>query len=451
MSVSEIAIIVTQFLLSLSLLIILHEWGHYFPAKKFKTKVEKFYLFFDAWGKKLFSYTYKGTEYGIGWLPLGGYVKIAGMIDESMDKEQMKEAPKPWEFRSKPAWQRLIIMLGGVTVNFILAWLILVFVSFTYGDIYLPNENINDGLDVDEFVQEKVGLMPGDKVLSIDGYEPKTYSEIQQNLLFGEKVTVERNGTPVTLTVPEGFLGDLVDQDAKSLLRLKIPLVVGEIDPSSLNAKSGLEKNDVVVKINNTNTKFFKDAQQALLNNKAQTVQITVLRAGEEQTVTAQVNNEGMLEIGLSGISLADMEKLGYYTLARKEYSFIESFAVGSEKFVGKFDMMIKNIKAIGNPKTGAYKGVGSFISIAKIFPKTWDWEGFWNITAFLSIMLGVLNLLPIPALDGGHALFVIYEMIFKKKPSEKFLERAQLVGFILLMSLFVYAFGNDIYRHFLK
>ena len=451
MSVSEIAIIVTQFLLSLSLLIILHEWGHYFPAKKFKTKVEKFYLFFDAWGKKLFSFKYKGTEYGIGWLPLGGYVKIAGMIDESMDKEQMKEAPKPWEFRSKPAWQRLVIMLGGVTVNFILAWLILVFVSFKYGDVYLPNENIKDGLDVDEFVQEKVGLMPGDKVISIDGYEPKTYSEIQQNLLFGEEVIVDRNGKRVNLTVPEGFLGDLVDQDAKSLLRLKIPLVVGDIEKTSLNASSGLEKNDVVVKINDKPTKFFKDAQTVLLNNKSKTILITVLRDGKTENITAKVNKEGMLEIGLSGITLADMEKLGYYDLARKEYSFGESLTIGSQKFVGKFDMMIKNIKAIGNPKTGAYKGVGSFISIAKIFPKAWDWEGFWNITAFLSIMLGVLNLLPIPALDGGHALFVIYEMIFKKKPSEKFLERAQLVGFILLMSLFVYAFGNDIYRHFIK
>ena len=451
MTFTEILIMVSQFLLSLSLLIILHEWGHYYPAKLFKTRVEKFYLFFDAWGKKLVSFNFKGTEYGIGWLPLGGYVKISGMIDESMDKEQMKEEPKEWEFRSKPAWQRLVIMLGGVTVNFVLAYLIFVAVSFTWGDKYLSNDEVKDGIVVPEFIENQIGLKSGDKIISIDGEAPIKFSDVRANLLFGSEIVVNRNDELKTLEIPEDFLGNLVDADAKSIIDIPRPLVIGKIPDSSHNKLAGLVKSDIILSVNGkkanlaNHTSLFsahksKKVTLGLMNNKM-----------EKRNVEVAVNEEGKIGIVPTSLSSTDLERLGFYKFAVNKYSFGESFTEGGRKFVGKFKMMLKNLKAIGNPKTGAYKGVGSFVSIAKIFPTTWDWRFFWNITAFLSIMLGVLNLLPIPALDGGHAVFVLYEMITGRKPGDKFLEYAQMVGFVIMMTLFVYAFGNDIYRHFIK
>ncbi len=451
MTFTEILIMVSQFLLSLSLLIILHEWGHYYPAKLFKTRVEKFYLFFDAWGKKLLSFNYKGTEYGIGWLPLGGYVKISGMIDESMDKEQMKEEPKEWEFRSKPAWQRLIIMLGGVTVNFILAYLIFVAVSFTWGDKFLANDQVKDGIVVPEFIEQQIGLKNGDKIISIDGESPVKFSDVRSNLLFGSEIIVNRNNETKTLQIPEDFLGNLVDSDAKSLIGIPMPVVVANIDKDSHNKTSGLKKNDIITAINGLKVNT-ANLEAVLKSNASKDIELALMNKNKEyRSITASVNKDGKLGIVRTTLNSDDLDKLGYYKLSIKNYSFGESFAAGGTKFVGKFKMMLKNLKAIGNPKTGAYKGVGSFVSIAKIFPTTWDWHFFWNITAFLSIMLGVLNLLPIPALDGGHAIFVLYEMITKRKPGDKFLEYAQMAGFVIMMTLFVYAFGNDIYRHFIK
>jgi regulator of sigma E protease len=451
MTFTEILIMVTQFLLSLSLLIILHEWGHYYPAKLFKIKVEKFYLFFDAFGKSLFKKKIGETVYGIGWLPLGGYVKIAGMIDESMDKEQMAEEPKEWEFRSKPAWQRLIIMLGGVTVNFVLAYLIFVAVSFTWGDKFLANEQVKDGIVVPEFVEQQIGLKSGDKIISIDGETPVKFSDVRSSLLFGHEIVVSRDNETKTLQIPEDFLGNLVDSDAKNLIDIPRPVVVAKIDDSSPNRSSGLKKDDIITAINGIKVNY-SNIEALLKSNTSKDVNMTLMNNKKEyRTITASVNKDGKLGIVRTSLSTDDLDKLGYYKLSVKSYSFLESFGAGGEKFVGKFKLMIKNIKAIGNPKTGAYKGVGSFVSIAKIFPTTWDWHFFWNITAFLSIMLGVLNLLPIPALDGGHAVFVLYEIITGKKPGDKFLEYAQMVGFVLMMALFVYAFGNDIYRHFIK
>lgn len=451
MSITEIGIMVAQFLLSLSFLIILHEWGHYYPAKLFKIKVEKFYLFFDAFGKSLFKKKIGDTVYGIGWLPLGGYVKIAGMIDESMDKEQMAEEPKEWEFRSKPAWQRLIIMLGGVTVNFVLAYLIFVFVSFNWGDKFLANDQVKDGIVVPEFVEEQIGLKSGDKIVSIDGEVPVKFSDVRSSLLFGNEIVVNRNNETKTLQIPEDFLGNLVDSDAKSLIGLPMPVVVAKIDKDSHNKTSDLKKNDIITAINGLKANT-ANIETLLKSNASKEVELALMNKNKEyRTVTASVNAEGKLGIVRTTLNSDDLDRLGYYKLSVKNYSFLESFGAGGEKFIGKFKLMIKNIKAIGNPKTGAYKGVGSFVSIAKIFPTTWDWQFFWNITAFLSIMLGVLNLLPIPALDGGHAVFVLYEMITGKKPGDKFLEYAQMVGFVLMMALFVYAFGNDIYRHFIK
>ena len=442
---------VSQFLLSLSFLIILHEWGHYYPAKLFKTRVEKFYLFFDAWGKKLVSFNYKGTEYGIGWLPLGGYVKISGMIDESMDKEQMKEEPKEWEFRSKPAWQRLVIMLGGVTVNFVLAYFILVFMAFTWGDKYLANHQVKDGIVVPEFIEKQIGLKSGDKVVSIDGEIPVKFNEVRSNLLFGSEIVVNRNNELKTLQIPEDFLGNLVDADAKNIIDITRPLVVGKIPDSSHNKSTGLKKKDIILAVDGKKVTY-ADHQAVFKANTSKEVVLTLMNYKKEQReVKVRINDKGALGILATSLASDDLEKLGYYKFSVKKYSFGQSFAAGGNMFFGKFKMMLKNLKAIGNPKTGAYKGVGSFVSIAKIFPTTWDWFTFWNITAFLSIMLGVLNLLPIPALDGGHAVFVLYEMITGRKPGDKFLEYAQMVGFVLMMTLFVYAFGNDIYRHFIK
>jgi len=451
MSVTEIIIMVSQFLLSLSLLIILHEWGHYYPAKLFGTRVEKFYLFFDAWGKKLFSFTKNGTEYGIGWLPLGGYVKISGMIDESMDTEQLKQEPQEWEFRSKKPWQRLIIMLGGVTVNFVLAYLIFVFLSFTYGDKYLANDQLKDGIVVPEFIEQQIGLKTGDKVISIDGETPVQFNDIRANLLFGEEVVVSRNGETKTLNIPEDFLGTLVDADAKSLIDFPRPVVIGALPKDSPNVNSGLAKSDIILEIEGQKINY-QGFPEALKQHANKTVSLLVMNAKKEtRVVNVKVSDEGKLGIAITSLSGADLDKLGFYKLSTKKYSFLQAFGGGADKFMNKLKLMGKNLKAIGNVKTGAYKGMGSFVSIAKIFPTTWDWQIFWNITAFLSIMLGMLNLLPIPALDGGHALFVLYEMVTGKKPSDKFLEYAQTVGFVIMMALFVYAFGNDIYRHFIK
>jgi len=451
MSVSEIIIMVSQFLLSLSLLIILHEWGHYFPAKLFGTRVEKFYLFFDAWGKKLFSFTKNDTEYGIGWLPLGGYVKISGMVDESMDTEQLKEEPKEWEFRSKKPWQRLIIMLGGVTVNFVLAYLIFVFISFAYGDKYLANDQLKEGIVVPEFIEQQIGLKTGDKIVSIDGDEPQQFNDIRSNLLFGQEVVVNRNGKNLTLTIPEDFLGTLVDADAKSLIDFPRPLVIGMLPKDSPNLNSGLAKNDIVLEIEGDKVNY-QNFTKKLQQYKGKTASVLVMNSQKEKrVVNVKVNDEGKIGVAVTSLSPADLDKLGFYKLSTKKYSLLEAFGGGADKFMNKLKLMGKNLKAIGNVKTGAYKGMGSFVSIAKIFPTTWNWQVFWNITAFLSIMLGMLNLLPIPALDGGHAMFVLYEMITGKKPSDKFLEYAQMVGFVIMMALFVYAFGNDIYRHFIK
>lgn len=451
MTAGGIIIMVAQFLLSLSLLIILHEWGHYYPAKLFKTKVEKFYLFFDAFGKSLFKKKIGETEYGIGWLPLGGYVKIAGMIDESMDKEQMKQEPQPWEFRSKKPWQRLVIMLGGVTVNFVLAYLIFVFMSFTWGDKFIATEDIKGGIIVPEFVEEQIGLKTGDKVLTINGEKPESFSEIRQRMLFKRDIVVEREGKKVNLTVPEDFLGNLVDTNAKKLIGIYQPLIVTKISDTSVNKKSSLKLNDIFVSINHEKV-YMHNISKVFDKNKSDEVLAVVKDTlGNLRETKIFLNEKGSPEVVLSTLGLDKLDSYGYYKVTHKQYNFLESFAAGGRKVASKVELMIDNIKAIGNPKTGAYKGVGSFVSIAKIFPTSWDWQVFWSITAFLSIMLGVLNLLPIPALDGGHAVFVIYEMITKRKPGEKFMEYMQMTGFVIMMIIFVYAFGNDIYRHFIK
>lgn len=435
-----------QLLLSLSILVVLHELGHFIPAKLFKTRVEKFYLFFDV-KFSLFKKKIGDTVYGIGWLPLGGYVKISGMIDESMDTEQMTQEPQPWEFRSKPAWQRLIIMLGGVTVNFLLAILIYIGMSYFYGDKFLPVENIKDGLLIENAVANKAGLLTGDKILAVDGETIENFSEISEKVLFGKDITIERNGEQSTITFPEDFLAQLIDSKERGFIDLRLPFVVVQVPDTSYNKNSGIKKGDIIIGLNDLNTKYADEVKLGLEKFKGQEVTAKVLRDENQITVTLKISNEGKLGLVYGGITEDNLEKLGYYQFETRKYGFFESFPVGLKKARDKMVSYWDQLGAIFTPSTGAYKGVGGFKAIYDIFPSFWSWQVFWSITAFLSIMLGVLNLLPIPALDGGHVMFLLYEMISGRKPGDKFMEYAQMIGFFILIALVLFANGNDIYK----
>ncbi|WP_291130735.1 RIP metalloprotease RseP [Flavobacterium sp. UBA7682] len=442
----EIAIKLSQFLLSLSILIILHELGHFIPAKLFKTRVEKFYLFFDI-KYSLLKKKIGETEYGIGWLPLGGYVKISGMVDESMDTEQLAQEPQPWEFRSKPAWQRLIIMLGGVTVNFILAFIIYIGMTFFYGEKYINNSEVKDGVWVQNTELEKVGIKTGDKIVAIDGKEiVKFEPSVNLDVLMAKTVLVNRNGEEKTIAIPQNFIGKFIDKDKKELIALRMPFVVGGFADDSKN-KEQLKVKDVFVSVNGQSLKYYDQAASVLSSYKGKEVTAVVLRDGKETPVKLIVNQEGKMGVGPAQVTESSLEKLGYYKFSTEQFGFFESIPVGIDKGFAQLGNYWKQLKLIFNPSTGAYKGVGGFAAIYNIFPDYWSWEAFWSITALLSIMLGVMNLLPIPALDGGHVMFLLYEMISGRKPSDKFLERAQMVGFVLLISLLLFANGNDIYK----
>ncbi|MGG8497691.1 RIP metalloprotease RseP [Tenacibaculum sp. TC6] len=446
----EIFIKASQFILSLSLLIVLHELGHFIPAKLFKTRVEKFYLFFD-YKFSLFKKKIGETVYGIGWIPLGGYVKISGMIDESMDTDQMKEEPKPWEFRSKPAWQRLIIMLGGVTVNFILGILIYICLLWAYGEKFLPNDNVKDGIWVQDELATNLGLQTGDKIVSIDGKKIERFGELPIEFINGNTYTINRNGETIQKEIPTDFISKLVDRDknAGSFITPRYPFVIAEVSKDSPNLNSGLQPKDIIIAINGEPVTYFDQAKELLEKYKGQKIDVIVNRESNKVTVPVSVTDKATLGVALGSLSLPDLEKLGYYQLASKSYSFTEAIPAGTKKAWTTLANYVKQLKKIVNPSTGAYKGLGGFISIGSIFPSEWSWYAFWNITAFLSIMLGFMNLLPIPALDGGHVVFTLWEMITGKKPSDKFLEYAQITGFILLLALLLFANGNDIFRKF--
>ncbi|WP_233883061.1 RIP metalloprotease RseP [Tenacibaculum piscium] len=448
----EILIKAVQFILSLSLLIVLHELGHFIPAKIFKTKVEKFYLFFD-YKFSIFKKKIGDTVYGIGWIPLGGYVKIAGMIDESMDTEQMSKPAQPWEFRSKPAWQRLIIMLGGVTVNFILGIVIYICLMYAYGEKFLPNENLKDGVWVQSQLGKDLGLQTGDKILTIDGETIQKFKDLPLEFINGNNYTINRNGTILEKEIPTDFISKLMDRDknAGSFINIRLPLIIAQIAKDSPNINSGLQPKDIVIAINGVTIRYFDEAQIELEKNKGQAIDIIVKRGTENVTIPVRISEKGKLGVSLGQVSVKDLEKLGYYQLAEKNYSIGEAIPAGTVKAWTTVTSYVKQLKKIFNPSTGAYKGLGGFISIGSIFPAEFSWEVFWNITAFLSIMLGVMNLLPIPALDGGHVVFTLWEMITGKKPGDKFLEYAQLVGFVLLITLLLFANGNDIFRTFFK
>lgn len=448
----EILIKASQFILSLSLLIVLHELGHFIPAKLFKTKVEKFYLFFD-YKFSIFKKKIGDTVYGIGWIPLGGYVKISGMIDESMDTEQMALPPQPWEFRSKPAWQRLIIMLGGVFVNFILGIFIYIMLMWSYGEEYLPNQSVNakDGIWVENKLAENIGLQTGDKILTVDGEAVKKFSGLTLEFINGNNYQIERNGEILDKEIPEDFISQLMDRgkDAGPLVYPRYPFTVSSISEDSPNLNADLKAKDIIVAINGTTIKYFDEAQTELEKYKNQEVSVTVNRGKEIKEITLKVTEEGKFGVGFGVLPAKDLEKLGYYDLADIEYSFTEAIPAGWHKSWKTLTDYVKQLKKIFNPSTGAYKGLGGFISIGSIFPDEFSAESFWTITAFLSIMLGFMNLLPIPALDGGHVVFTLWEMITGKKPGDKFLEYAQVVGFVLLVALLLFANGNDIFRLF--
>ena len=446
----EILIKASQFILSLSLLIVLHELGHFIPAKLFKTRVEKFYLFFD-YKFSLFKKKIGETVYGIGWIPLGGYVKISGMIDESMDTEQLKQPAQPWEFRSKPAWQRLIIMLGGVFVNFVLGIFIYICLMWAYGEKYLPNENLKDGIWVQDSLATKLGLQTGDKISTVDGEKVKKFSDLSLEFINGNTYEIERNGEIIQKEIPENFISQLMDRgkDAGPFLFPRYPFAISEISTDSPNKNADLKSKDIVIAINGTPITYFDEAQEELDKYKNQEITVSVKRGDETKNVSLKVTNDGKIGVALGAFSFDDMQKLGYYDLATIEYSFAEAIPAGFEKSWKTLTDYVKQLKKIFNPNTGAYKGLGGFISIGSIFPEEWSAQTFWNITAFLSIMLGFMNLLPIPALDGGHVVFTLWEMITGKKPGDKFLEYAQVAGFIILIALLLFANGNDVVRLF--
>jgi len=434
----EFVIKISQFLLSLSLLIVLHELGHFIPAKLFKTRVEKFYLFFDV-KFSLFKKKIGDTVYGIGWLPLGGYVKISGMIDESMDKEQMEKPPEPWEFRSKPAWQRLIIMLGGVFVNFVLALIIYIFASFAYGDTDISAKSIKDGYLIDNPLLTDLGFKTGDNIVKVGEAEVVNYSDIRTNLIGAETVTLKRDGAEQIITLPEDFLGQLSTSKDRRLFERRMPFMIGAVPDTSLNSKADLKAKDIILSVNGDKLRYSDQVVSKLKTLKGEAVTVEVLRDKETITKTLQVDSEGRFGV-INGSYPELFEELGYYDIIRKEYTLGESFGVGYAKFTNQITGYFGQLKLIFSPSTGAYKGVGGFKAIFDVFPNTWSWEAFWGITAFLSIMLGVLNLLPIPALDGGHVMFLLYEMISGKKPSDKFMEYAQTVGFFILIALVLFA-----------
>lgn len=444
----DIVIKLSQFLLSLSLLIILHELGHFIPAKLFKTRVEKFYLFFDV-KYSLLKKKIGETEYGIGWLPLGGYVKISGMIDESMDKEQMALPPQPWEFRSKPAWQRLIIMLGGVTVNFILAFIIYIGMAYAYGDTYIANADLKDGVWIQSDAMQKAGIKTGDKIISIDGHPvEKLDSDFLVNLVISKKVVISRNGVQQEINMPIDFADQRKDEKV-SPASMRIPFYVDAVEKTSLN--KNLKSGDVLVSLNNQEAKYYDQVKPIVDQNKGKTIPAVIIRDKKEQQINVTVSKEGKLGVAVGQLDDKLLAQLAYYKITEKKYSFAESIPAGLERGKDRLLGYGRQLKMIFNPETKAYKQVGGFAAIYKIFPATWSWEVFWNITAILSIMLGVMNLLPIPALDGGHVMFLLYEIISGKKPSDKFLENAQMAGFVLLIALLLFANGNDIYKAIVK
>lgn len=435
-----IVVMIAQLILSLSILIVLHELGHFVPAKLFKTRVEKFYLFFDP-GFELFKHKIGETEYGIGWLPLGGYVKISGMIDESMDTEQMKQPPQPWEFRSKPAWQRLIIMLGGVTVNFILGFLIYAMVLSVWGEEYLPAKNVTAGIYVDSLGQE-LGLQNGDHVLAVGDVPFEKFNDrmVAREVVINDAKTlkIRRDGQEMTLDIDEDFINELTKKENKSkgLFEPRFPFLADSIPADGPAAKAGMKRGDQFLTINNQPAYYYNEVTRIVKDKGGEKVNVTYLRQNDTLSTSITLSEKGKF-----GIFAVPLET------ARQDYNFFEALPAGTRKGWG---VLTDQIKAFGQMFRGRLKvkdSLGGFGSIAKMYGKIWNWENFWSMTAILSLILAFMNLLPIPALDGGHVMFLLYEVVTGRKPSDKFMEYATLVGFILVISLVLYANFLDVVR----
>jgi regulator of sigma E protease len=435
---------VGQLILGLSILIILHELGHFLAARAFGIKVEKFYLFFDAWNISLFKFTYKGVEYGIGWLPLGGYVKIAGMIDESMDTDQLAGPPQPWEFRSKPAWQRLIVMLGGVTVNIVLGILIFWVLTMRFGDSYIPNSSAKYGI-VPGPVGKKMGLLAGDKITAVNGKAVERFDDLTSPkvLLENTVFTVQRGTQNLTFTVPRTILNDLSDHGIEEFIS-RVPRTKFIVDSVYGNAlKAGLQKGDSVVSINNHPIAFWDEIQSELLSDKNKLVDITVKRNNNLVPLNIQVDKDGTIGFARSKNDFPEFKTINY--------GFFGSLPIGATRAMSTFTDNAKGLGKIFKGDVKFTKAVSGPVAIANLFGSHVDWVHFWSLVGFLSMVLALMNLLPIPALDGGHAVFLIIEMIKGKPLSDKFLERAQIVGFVILVTLMVFVFGNDIVKIIVK
>lgn len=434
-----------QVILALSILILIHEFGHFIFAKWFGIRVDKFFLFFDAgdfklmstksgWFSRLFPMAKEWeTEYGIGWLPLGGYCKIAGMIDESMDTDHLKTEPQPWEFRSKPAWKRLFVMAGGVLLNFLLAILVYSGILAIWGESYISNED--NCIYVNELAYD-MGFRNGDQILSFDDFVPENFGMLQANLAreSASKATVLRDGDTLNIYIDHSRMGEILN--TPGMFSLARPFIVDQVPESSPNYGRGLIPDDRIITIDSTAVAFVQDAEPILLENAGQDIAADILRDGDTITLDLQVDSTG---------------RFGVYTkltgIKTKEYSMISAIPAGFTKTFSTIGGYLKDLKLVFTPSTEAYKSVGSFIAMGQIFPSTWDWYSFLNILALLSVMLGVMNLIPIPALDGGHIVFTLYEMITGRKPSDRFLYIMQLIGMLLVFGLMFLAFGNDIAR----
>ncbi len=439
----EIFIKISQLIFSLSILVILHEFGHFITAKMFKTRVEKFYLFFDPWFS-LLKFKRGETEYGIGWLPLGGYVKISGMIDESMDKEQMKQPPQPHEFRSKKAWQRFIIMVAGVVMNVLLAMVIYTMTLTIWGEKFLPNSEVKNGIAVDTLAQE-IGLRNGDKVLKVDDIVIEDFFDIVPTILLenATSITIERNDSVKVLNVPSDFVKKLIESERADLILPRIPMIIDQVGEGTLNENAGMKPGDRIIAVNGQPIEFHDEFKKVAGANKNKQIALTAMRGKDTVNYKVKVSDKGLIEV----VPVSDMTK--FFGVGTRTYSFFEAIPAGISKAGTKISEYWKQLKLMFNKDVRAYENVGGFITMGKIFPGEWDWQAFWNLTAFLSLMLAVLNILPIPALDGGHVMFVLIEMITGRKPSEKVLEIAQYIGFAILMALIVWANLNDIIKLF--
>jgi regulator of sigma E protease len=439
----SVIIQIAQFLLSLSILVFLHELGHFALAKLFRTRVEKFYIFFNPWFS-LFKKKIGDTEYGIGWLPLGGYVKISGMIDESMDKEQMKKPPQPWEFRSKPPYQRLLIMVGGVLVNFLLALFIYSTTLYVWGEQYLPTKNVKYGIMCDSVALD-IGLRNGDKILTVDHVEIENFNRIFHDVVVNSarSIQVERDGQEIDIPILAEHIAPLLKSEV--FIATRIPFIVDDFSKDSPARTAGILVNDKVVALNDMEIEFFDEFRTKMSDLKGQEVAVTVIRDGESITHTFKATDEGKIGVWPVG----DLSR--FFELHRVEYSFFQAIPAGISKGFGNAISYLKQLKLIFTPKTKAYESLGGFIKIGSFFPKVWNWQIFWEMTALLSIILAIMNLLPIPALDGGHVMFLLYEIVSGRKPGDKFMEYAQIAGMMLLLALLLYANGNDVVQLFKK